>query len=120
MELDSTLQETLQAIEAVIEEKKITIQKGEALKRLKTNKDFQLIIMEGLIESEAKKLFDILTDPSGACPLSREELQLQLAALSYVKGYINTIEADAQYAPMEIAAEQDFRKNETATVQGDR
>ncbi len=125
MEKDSTLQETLAAIDASIAASKLDITKGVALKRLKANPDFQLIVIEGLINSEAKFLFNILTDPSGVSPLSTEELHLRLEALSYLKGQIGTpdfkgvIEMDAEYAPGSIEIEQDNRDIETATVRGD-
>ena len=117
----SNLQETLEAIEAFIADKEKDLAKGEALARMKRTSDYKLVFEEGYIQTESKKLFDVLTDPSGVSPYSAEEIHLKLEAISHFKGYVGTedfpgtIEVDATYAVDEIQREQDERKRVTAS-----
>lgn len=116
----SNLKETLEAIDAAIAKSNAAIKRGERLKRLMKNPDFIDVILEGYIEVEAKKLFKILTDPTGASPLSNEEIHLKLEAISHFKGYVGTndyegtIEINAKRAPDEILRETNYRKEVTA------
>ena len=117
----SNLAETLQRIDAVITEKKAAIKLGEDLKFLMSNPQFKRVILDGYIDIEAKKLFNVLVDPSGVSPFSAEVIQLKLEAISHLKGYIGTpdfpgaIEAEAEQAPMDIYREEEYRKEVTAT-----
>lgn len=120
MDTASILQETLKSIDSYIAEKQEAIKRGEALERLKSNPDFQAVIVEGYIETEAKKLFDILTDPTGASPYSAETIQLKLEAISHFKSYVGTrdypgtVKMDATRAPGEIQRELAERARTTA------
>ena len=116
----STLNETLRAIDAVIADKRQAIERGKMLTRLKNNPDFVELFLNGYIEDEAKKLFAILTDPTGASPYSAEKIHLMLEAISHFKGYVGTddykgtIMIEAEQAPLDIAREEDYRKQVTA------
>ena len=116
----SILHETLEEIETVITESELAVERGEYLKELKNSKAFQSVIIEGYINTESKKLFKILTDPSGASPYSNEQSHLMLGAISHFKSYIGTedyqgtVEQDAMYGVEEIQREQDYRKTITA------
>ena len=116
----TNLNETLAAIDAYIADKEAAIERGKALERLKTNKDFQSVIIEGYIDTEAKRLFAILTDPTGASPYSPEEIHLKLAAISHFKEYVGTatftglVESEALNAPGVIISEQLNRTQATA------
>lgn len=114
------LKETLESIDTYIAEKRIDIKRGEQLQRLMKNPDFIDVIMNGYIEVEAKKLFKILTDPTGASPYSPEETQMKLSSISDFKGYVGTedypgtVMMDAQRAPFEIEREENERIRVTA------
>jgi len=118
--VETNLNETLKAIDAVIAERREAIKLGEALNRLMKNQDFIDVILEGYINKEAKKLFAILTDPSGKSPYSAEKIHLMLEAISHFKGYVGTddfegtIMMEARRAPQDIAREEDYRKQVTA------
>ena len=121
----SILQDTLKEIEATITENELAVERGEYLKELKNSKAFQSVIIEGYINTESKKLFKILTDPSGASPYSTEKIHLMLEAISHFRSYIGTedyqgtVEQDAMYGAQEIEAEQGYRKEITAQVAED-
>jgi hypothetical protein len=120
--VETNLNETLKAIDAVIAERREAIKLGEALNRLMKNQDFIDVILEGYINKEAKKLFAILTDPSGKSPYSAEKIHLMLEAISHFKGYVGTddfegtIMMEARRAPQDIAREEDYRKQVTANA----
>jgi len=117
---NANLNDTLKEIDAAIERYKADMKMGEALERLKKNEDFQNIILNGYMEVEAEKLFNILIDPSGASPYSEETIKLKLAAISHLRSFIGTekfegtIEMNAKRAPLAIAKEEDFRLEITA------
>ncbi len=116
----SNLQETLSDISNVIAQWEAEIKVGEALARMKQTDDYQLVFEQGYIGTEAKKLFDILTDPSGASCYTAEQIHLKLEAVSHFKGYVGTevfpgtVESDARYAAESIQREQDHRATITA------
>lgn len=116
----SILHDTLEEIEASITKSELAVKRGEYLKELKNSKAFQSVFIEGYIDTESKKLFKILTDPSGASPYSDEEIHLKLAVISQFKSYIGTedyqgtVEQEAMYGVEEIQREQDYRKMITA------
>ena len=122
MDEESNLNETLKAIQLAITEREANIERGEKLKRLKENPDFQDVILKGYIEDVSKELFKVLTDPSGASPYSMETIYLKLGSISDLKAYIGTeefkgtVQVKAEQAPLEIEREQDYRKELTAQV----
>ena len=122
MDEQSNLKETLDSIDAKIIEFDKAIEDGEKLKRLMKNQDFVDIILDGYIDTEARKLFSILVDPSGASPYSDDKIQLMLAGLSHFKGYIGTakydgtIAIDAKRAPGDKFREEIYRKEVTAAA----
>jgi hypothetical protein len=84
------------------------------------NKQFKSVILDGYIEEESRRLFRILTDPTGAMPFTEEQLQLKLAAISTFKGYVGTEDYKgtilelAENAALMIAREEDYRRQVTA------
>ena len=116
----SNLQETLEAIDNVIAVEELLIKRGDALNRMKRTDDYKLVFEEGYIETESKKLFDILTDPSGASCYTAEEIHLKLEAISHFRGYVGTedfqgiVDVEAVNAPGAIQRERDYRKEVTA------
>ena len=119
-EQSSNLKETLNSIDLVIEAKKAEVKRGEKLVRLMKNPDFIDVILEGYVGYEERKLFKILTDPSGASPYSNERIMQKLASISDFKGYVGTedfpgtVKMAADNAPSEIDREELYRKSVTA------
>ena len=111
---------TLEAIDAVIATNKKATKKGEALRRLIKNQDFIDVVTEGYFDAESIRLFNILTDPSGANIDVAEDLHLQLESIRNFKRYIGTseftgeVEFNAESAPMNIHREEQYRKEVTA------
>ena len=116
----SNLQDTLKEIEDSIAENKLAVQRGEDLKSLKLDRRFQSVFIEGYIGTESKKLFDILTDPSGVSPYSTEKIHLMLEAISHFRSFVGTedfqgtVEQDAMYGAQAIGDDRELRKTITA------
>ena len=110
----NTLNKTLDAIDAVIAEKKTAVKRGEMLERLMIDQDFKEVILDSYIEEEAARLFQILIDPSGASPYTSEQIQRKLDSIRDFKGHVETIKMNAKRAPEEILREEVYRKEATA------
>ena len=114
------LKDTLTRIDEAILMYKADIRRGELLNSLLTFPAFKELIIDGYFEAEAKKLFDILIDPTGASPYSPEEIQARLGSISHFKGYVGTkdfpgtIKMNAERASELIIREENYRKEVTA------
>ena len=117
---NSNLKLDLEKIDKVISDSNEAIEKGKALDRLMKNADFKSIILDGYFETEAKKLFQILTDPTGATPYTEETILMKLASISDFKRYVGTedypgtIKIEADKAPHDILREEQYRIEMTA------
>lgn len=122
MDNTSELNITLKRIDDYIETQEQAIKRDEKLKRLMQNEDFIDVILEGYFEVEAKKLFKILTDPTGASEYTEDKIRRKLDSISDFKEYVGTddfkgtIEIEALMAPGRIAKETDERVNVTANA----
>lgn len=117
MDDTSTLKTTLEAIDAVIAKQRAAIKRGEDLKALMKDPRFKSVILDGYFETEAKRLFKILTDPTEVSAYTAEEIQSQLSAISTFKGYVGTkgtIEIEAAMAPSLIMKEEQYRNEVTS------
>ena len=116
MDITSNLSVTLERIDEAIDTFKESAAEGEMLKRLRSNPDFVHLFINKYIDTEAKKLFNILIDPSGASPYSEDELRRKLDAVGSFKGYLSDIKIAAIAAPAFIMREEQYRKEVTATA----
>jgi hypothetical protein len=83
------------------------------------NTDFIDVILTGYIDEEAKRLFNILIDPTGASPYSYEKIQMKLSSISDIKGYLHEVKLEAKRAPHDIMREEIYRKEVTAEAAGE-
>lgn len=124
--VDTTnLTDTLKQIDSYIAEKKFDIAQGEKLKRLMKDSDFLDVIINGYFESEAQKLFNILTNPGIDTVYTKDEITHRLAGISHFREYVGTegkpgtLEIAASAAPSLIAREEDERARVTAVYADD-
>ena len=110
----SNLKDTLDRIDTLISDKQSAITKGAQLEVLMKTPGFIDVILDGFMNDEAKRLFDIMVDPTGASPYSNEEIQLKLAGISTFKKYLADVKKAAERAPLDILREEDYRKEVTA------
>ena len=123
MESNSNLTVELHAIDTAIEREEDKIKRGEALERLMNNEDFKSVILNGYIDAESKRLFELLTQ----VPVPRQEILQgfgeRLDSIRYMKEYIGTptypgtIRREAENAPEVILENEQYRKEITEYYQ---
>ena len=86
----------LELIELSIEEAQKNINKFEALKRLRTNKDFKDIIEIGFLESEAVRAVHAKADPALQSPEAQQAVSNMIIAVGYFTRYLNYIMAEGE------------------------
>ena len=117
--MSNNLKETLEAIDSAIAKYQAEIERGKMLERLMVNPDFKAVILDGYIEAEATKLFNILIDPSGASPYTDEVIQRKLASICDFKEHVGTSEFDgtikisAKRAVSDLLREESYRDEVT-------
>lgn len=99
------MQNQVQAIEANIKAARTLVELGNALERLKSNKDFRTIVMEGYFEKEAIRLVQAKANPSLQSAEMQRSILTQIDAIGNLNMYFTTIVQQAALAAKSI--EQD-------------
>jgi hypothetical protein len=68
------------------------IKRAEALEKLIGMEEFQLVIMEGYLEIEAERVFNLLTHPLTVKPEDKESYLSQLDTIKNLGRYLGTSE----------------------------
>lgn len=85
------------AIEANIKEARKLVELGDALERLKANKDFRAVIMTGYFEQEAIRLVQAKSNPGFQSPEMQKSIITQMDSIGNLNLYFQTV---AQQAAM--------------------
>lgn len=101
--------DTIQAIEANIKEARRIVDLGESLERLRSNRDFKKVIVEGYFEQEAIRLVHLKADPSMQSAESQKSIVSQMDAIGSLHQYFNTVYQKASLARKAIAADEETR-----------
>lgn len=101
--------ETIEAIERSIKQHKATVDLGAALERLRANKDFKKIIVEGYFENEAVRLVHLKADPSMQSAESRRSIEQQMDAIGALNQYLNLLASHAALAQKQIEVDEAYR-----------
>ena len=88
MSEELNIDEQIAQIDAAIEEQKHYIKRAEALERLKQTDDFQLVMVEGYIETESNRVFNLLLSPRVTKPEEKESYLHQLETIKDIVRYI--------------------------------
>jgi hypothetical protein len=99
------MQNQVQAIEANIKAARKLVELGNALERLKSNKDFRTIVMEGYFEKEAIRLVQAKANPSLQSAEMQRSILTQIDAIGNLNMYFTTLVQQAALATKSI--EQD-------------
>ena len=73
--------ETLEAIDRSIKQSQAIVELGSAVDRLRSNKDFKKIVIEGYFEKEAIRLVHLKADPSMQSAASQQSINQQMDAI---------------------------------------
>jgi hypothetical protein len=94
----SQQQEDIRVVEVSIEQAREAIEKGEALKRLLKNKDFESIVTEGYFENEAIR--NVMAKTSPSCMDADSQLMIDdgIKAIGIFRQYLMHIRRTADIA----------------------
>ena len=82
---------------------------GDSLERLRNNRDFKKIFIEGYFEAEAIRLVHLRADANMQTADSRKAIDAQIDAIGTVHQYLQTISVQAQMAARGLTADEQFR-----------
>ena len=86
------IDEQIAEIDASIEVCDWNIARGKALEKLMSMEEFQLVIMEGYIEIDAHRVFNLLTHPLMVKPEDKESYLSQLDTVKNLSRYLGSSE----------------------------
>jgi len=108
--------ETVKAIEANIEKSRKFLDMEHSLSRLRENKDFKKVIIEGYFQQEAIRLVQLKADPNMQTPQMQAAILKDIDSIGSLGKYFDTVVAmgqrakvaidDGEEALAEIAAEE--------------
>lgn len=101
-------QEQIQAIESNIREAKKFVEQGDALERLRANRDFKKVITEGYFEREAIRLVHLKADPNMQSPDSQKSIIAQMDAIGSLDQYFMAVFAQANMARKAIDSSEEM------------
>lgn len=99
--------ETINAIESNIAKAKVVLEFSAALERLRGNRDFKKVVLEGYFEQEAIRLVHLKADPSMQTPAMKQSIDAQIDAIGQLSQYFSTALQKANMASRQIEADQD-------------
>lgn len=99
--------ETIQAIERNIKIGRDAIEFGNALIRLRGNKDFKTVILNGYFEREAIRLVHLKADQNMQSADSQRSIVASMDAIGSLNQYFNTVMHKASLADKSVNADQE-------------
>lgn len=99
----------LQQLERSIKQAQKLVDLGESLERLRSNRDFKKIFIEGYFEQEAIRLVHLRADQNMQSADSRKSIDAQIDAIGTVHQYLQTISIQAQMAARGMEADEETR-----------
>lgn len=109
LEVINLRKERIAEIDKSIEEQKAKIEFAEAIKELRKNPNFLLVIESGYFEGEGKRITECLLEPT---PLKRDQIQNMVDMISSIrnlKTFLMFKENDGENALQEIESLEDYR-----------
>ena len=105
--MDNT--KVIQDIELNIKQAQLLVDTGNALERLRSNRDFKMIISNGYFEEEAVRLVHLKADPSMESTERQLSIIKQMDAIGALNQYFQTVFHRAALAEKAIAADEETR-----------
>ena len=99
----------LQQIESNLKRNAVLTELGNALARLKGNRDFKKVILEGFFEDEAIRLVHLKADPNFQGCDSQKAILTQMDAIGALRQYFETLAQLAGMAHKSIEADEQTR-----------
>jgi len=92
----------MEEIEQNIKVAKPLMESGSALRRLRSNRDFKQVILDGYFEKEPIRLVHLKADPAMQTVLAQSSILAQIDAIGSFSNYLNTVLRRADLAVKEI------------------
>lgn len=101
--------ETIEALDRNIKQSQATVELGAAVDRLRSNKDFKKIVVEGYFEKEAIRLVHLKADPAMQSAASQQSIVQQMDAIGAFSQFLDMALRHADQARKQIDADEAFR-----------
>lgn len=82
---------------------------GDALERLRNNRDFKKVITEGYFEDEAVRLVHLMSDSNMQSPEIQTSIHNQMIAIGVFRDYVETLYTRTQMARRSVEADEATR-----------
>lgn len=103
------IQNRIEEIELNIQQAKSIVDLGNSLERLRSNRDFKKVIIEGFFEKEAIRLVHLKSDYNMQDPESQKSILAQIDAIGTLSQYFNTVRHHAMLAEKAIESDEETR-----------
>lgn len=100
---------TVQAIEENIRQAKLIVGTGDSLERLRQNRDFKAVILDGYFKQEAIRLVHLKADPAMQSPDMQKSIVAQMDAIGSLNQYFTAVYQQASIARKAIASDEETR-----------
>lgn len=102
---------TIREIEQNIKDNRKLIEMADALDRLKSNRDFKKVVMEGYFEKEAVRLVHVKADPEFQTPERQASIIRQIDAIGALNDYFTVVMFGGQQAKSAIESAEAVRED---------
>lgn len=101
---------TVQFLEENIKQSRKVIEVADSLDRLKSNRDFKRLILEGFFEGEAVRLVQLKADPQFQTEERQKSVIAQIDAIGSLNQYFVAVQQKAQIARRALEADEATRE----------
>ena len=99
----------LQQLESNIKLAQKIVDMGDALDRLRNNRDFKKVIGEGYFEQEAIRLVHLMSDGNMQSPEIQQSIHKQMIAVGMFREFLETLATRANMARRAVEADEATR-----------
>lgn len=99
--------DTIKELEENIREARKLVDAGTALERLRENRDFQKIVLEGYFRDEAIRLVHLKTDPNMQSDERQRSILTQMDGIGALNGYFSMVLHQSYMAKKGILADEE-------------
>jgi len=99
--------EQVQEIEKSIRNAKKAVDLGAAVQRLRTNRDFKLVVLDGYLEQEAIRLVHLKSAPEFQSPERQASVIRDIDSIGALAGYLNNLINFAGMASKQLESDQE-------------
>lgn len=99
--------DTVQEIEKNIKLAKKLVDLGNAVERLRQNRDFKAVVLDGYLAQEAIRLVHLKSAPEFQTPERQSSILSQIDAIGGFTQYLNTVVQQGAAASKSIAADEE-------------